>query len=121
MQELVYYFNTYYKATAELARARRPFVTPPAELLRLEARYAGHDRKSGLKLLQAAFAAEDRKIPVLFKQYAALFDDDGFQTLVFSRDPDFADCLDGLCMTDLRQLKATKRERYVAARHGSDA
>jgi putative hemolysin len=121
MQELVYYFNTYYQANAELASARRPFAMPPAVLQRLEARYAEHDRKSGLNLLQEAFAAEDRKIPVLFKQYAALFDDDGFQTLVFSRDPDFADCLDGLCMADLRKLKATKRERYVAARHGSDA
>ncbi|MDR0780423.1 MAG: lysophospholipid acyltransferase family protein [Pseudomonadales bacterium] len=121
MQELVYYFNTYYKASTELASAQRPFALPCAVSQRLAARYTGQDRKSGFALLQEAFAAENRKIPVLFKQYAALFDDDGFQTLVFSRDPDFADCLDGLCMADLRKLKASKRERYVTTAQGSDA
>jgi hypothetical protein len=119
-QELVYYFNNYYQSSAKLASARQPFTLPPVTHERLKERYQGHDRKSGLTLLQASFAAQGRKIPILFKQYAALFDADGFQTLAFSRDPDFADCLDALCMTDLRQLKASKRDRYVAARHGSD-
>jgi len=115
MEELVHYFNAYHGCTLPLAQAKRPFALPEATQARLAARYAGCDRRQGLALLQQSFQAQQRRIPVLFKQYAALFGEAGFQLLVFSRDPDFADCLDGLCMADLRLLKATKRERYVAS------
>jgi hypothetical protein len=50
---------------------------------------------------------------VLFKQYAALFEVGGFKTLAFSIDPDFADCIDGLCLTELALLKPAKRQRYL--------
>jgi len=119
-EELVYYFSTYYGCPQKLATARHPFQIRPEQVTRLNQRYANLDRQQGMTLLQSAFQENGLKIPVLFKQYAALFEDGGFQTLVFSSDPDFADCLDGLCMADLSLLRATRRERYVAARHGSD-
>lgn len=115
-EELVYYFTTYYGAQRKLAAARQPFNLAPACIARFERRYAGLDREQGLALLQESFTNAGHRIPVLYKQYTALFENDGFQVLVFSIDPDFSDCLDGFCMTDLHQLKANKRERYIAAR-----
>jgi hypothetical protein len=52
-------------------------------------------------------------VPVLLKQYAALFEAGGFQLLAFSIDPDFSDCLDGLFLADLTKLKPAKRKRYL--------
>lgn len=115
MEELVYYFSRFYGCAEQLAVARQPFhfaVKREAELTRL---YEGLDRDSGMAQLHASFEAMDCRIPVLYRQYTALFEDSGFQALVFSRDPDFADCLDGLCLTDLTLLKANKRARYIPA------
>jgi hypothetical protein len=50
---------------------------------------------------------------MLFKQYAALFEEGGFKLLSFSVDPDFGNCIDGLFLADLHQMKASKRKRYL--------
>ena len=116
IEELVFYFSTYYGSQQKLASARHPFRIRDAHHSRLQALYQGLDRRQAMALLLAAFQESGLKIPVLFKQYTALFEDQGFETLVFSSDPDFADCLDGMCMADLSQLRANKRERYIASR-----
>jgi len=52
---------------------------------------------------------------VLYKQYAALFEEGGWPLLGFSVDAEFGNCLDGLFMADLQQLKANKRARYLGS------
>lgn len=113
MEELVHCFSRHYGSTEVLATARTPFRPDPARTAGLEARYAGLTRAAALLQLQEAFTAQGCRMPVLFRQYTALFEDEGFRTLVFSRDPDFANCLDGLCLTDLQRLKPAKRARYL--------
>lgn len=120
-EELTWYFSTYYGADSRLAEARKPFVLGEASKFRFQNRYAGSDREQGFALLQESFNKAGYRIPVLYRQYTALFEEGGFQLLVFSTDPDFSDCLDGFCMADLSRLKATKRERYVAIKPGSRA
>src|SRR5690606_1359233 len=102
MEELVYCFEHYYGSAETLATARTPFALTPTRAAEREAHYRGLSREAGLARLQEAFAAQDCRMPVLFRQYTALFGVDGFRPLVFTRDPDFANCLDGLCLTDLQ-------------------
>jgi putative hemolysin len=116
MEELVFYFSKYYSGSRSLAKAHHPFVFSAGQFDNLQALYEGLSREAGFVRLQQSFDTLGHKIPVLYRQYAALFEEGGFKTLVFSRDPDFADCLDGLCMTDLSLLKANKRERYIPSR-----
>jgi len=119
--EMVFYYEHFYGHVTShatlpaksLARGRTPFLLSAGETALLQQKYAGHDKESGFKLLQDAFTAADSKIPVLFKQYAALYEDGGFKLLAFNIDPDFANCIDGLFMADLTQLKANKRKRYL--------
>ena len=117
MEELVYCFSRYYGCAQPLAVARQPFVFGPARRMELERLYEGLDRDAGMAQLQASFEAMQCRIPVLYRQYTSLFEDGGFQALVFSRDPDFGDCLDGLCLTDLTRLKPGKRARYIPSPH----
>jgi putative hemolysin len=116
MEEPVYCFSRYYGAARTLAVAREPFRLTDPRKAELERLYEGLDRDVDMAQLQASFEAMDCRIPVLYRQYTALFEDGGFQALVFSRDPDFADCLDGLCLTDLSLLKQNKRARYIPSR-----
>ncbi len=120
-EELVFYFTTYYGAQHRLATAHQPFTLSVAAIARLQARYADHDREQGFALLLDSFSSAGYRIPVLYRQYTALFEDEGFQVLLFSIDPDFSDCLDGFCMADISRLKASKRERYIALKPKSGA
>lgn len=119
--ELVYYFSTYYAAPETLAEACTPYPPDPDLSAPFSVRYQGLNRAAGFAELQRSFDAAGFRVPVLYRQYTALFEEGGFQALVFSIDPDFGDCLDGLCMADLHYLKATKRERYVAVKPGAQA
>ncbi len=100
IDQLVFFYQRYYTCPQALASARQPYFIEPEDRCRLDEIYHGLDREAGFEVLQRAFQAEGEKVPVLFKQYAALFEEGGFQLLAFSVDPDFSDCIDGLFMAD---------------------
>ncbi|GAB3097411.1 lysophospholipid acyltransferase family protein [Aestuariicella hydrocarbonica] len=110
---LVFYYQRYYTCPQALASAKQPYFIEPERRCEMEALYLGLDREEGFALLQKAFQLEGEKVPVLFKQYASLFEEGGFQLLAFSVDPDFSDCIDGLFLADLSKLKVAKRKRYL--------
>ncbi|RYY03465.1 MAG: GNAT family N-acetyltransferase [Gammaproteobacteria bacterium] len=113
---LVYYYERYYcpaGVSETLADAKHPHETDEDELIYLQQQFSGLDRKQGFELLQKKFTMQDHKIPVLFKQYAALYEEGGYQLLAFSVDSEFGNCVDGLFIADLTLMKATKRARYL--------
>jgi hypothetical protein len=109
----VYFYQTFHAGCSRLARARIPYNLDKRLQRKFEFKYNGLDKSQAMELLQENFARKNTRIPVLFKQYAALFENDGFQALECSVDPSFGDCVDVLCMADLNRLKATKRKRYI--------
>ncbi len=113
MDTLVYFYRRYYASSDQLAKANHPYLLSTAKIQQLSELFADKDADAAFDLIQQRFAEKGHKLPVLFKQYTALFERGGFQSIVFSRDPDFGDCLDGLCMADLTKLKANKRKRYI--------
>jgi hypothetical protein len=78
----------------------------------LQRTFAKLTRDEGFELLQQKFTEMDCKIPVLYKQYAALYEDGGYHSLAFSVDTDFGSCVDGLFVGDITKMKAAKRARY---------
>lgn len=110
---LVYYFQRYHGSAQCLAKAYVPFQVEEAFIAQFEREFAARDRDEAFDYLQQMFVAHGVKLPMLFKQYAAAYEEGGFQALVFSVDPDFGDCLDGMCMGDLQKLKASRRKRYI--------
>ncbi|BFM05871.1 lysophospholipid acyltransferase family protein [Halioxenophilus aromaticivorans] len=112
-EEMVFYYQRFYNHSQTLAVSRMPFTISSQRNTQLEQKYLGCDREQGFKLLQQSFTEQGKKIPVLFKQYAALYEEGGFKLLAFNVDPNFSDCIDGLFIADLHQLKAAKRKRYL--------
>lgn len=109
---LVFYYQRYYYSPPVLAGARHPHFIEPEDFQRMNAEFADLDRERGFEQLQAQFTALGYKLPVLFKQYAALYEAGGYQLLAFSVDSDFGNCVDGLFMGDLHKMKASKKLRY---------
>jgi putative hemolysin len=113
VEELVYFFTTYYGTAKPIVTPLQEFALPALSQLHFHEKYNGQDVDGAFALLQESFQAQGLRIPVLFKQYTAQYEPGGFHTLAFSIDPDFADCIDGFCLADLGQLKASKRKRYI--------
>lgn len=110
---LVFYYERYYQHPDHLADGKHPHQIDENQLIELQQRFSKLDRDQGFEVLQQEFAARDCKIPVLFKQYAALYENFGYQLLAFSVDSEFGNCVDGLFMGDLVMMKANKRARYL--------
>lgn len=110
---LAYFYHRYHGCVDTLAHARHPYELDPDFVNQLDRVFADKTRDDAFDLMQERFNERGHKLPVLFKQYAALFEEGGFKSIVFSVDPDFGDCMDGLCMSDLHQIKPNKRKRYI--------
>ena len=110
---LAYYYHRYHPSPEHLASAYQPYVLDDSTIVELDKLFGERDRYDGFDFMQQQFKQLGHKIPVLFKQYSALFEEGGFTNIVFSVDPDFNDCIDGLCMADMTKLKASKKNRYV--------
>jgi len=110
---LVYFYRRYYACPLDLAKAHHPYLLTSETLDQLEQSFDKRDSDAAFDYMQTLFAEQGHKLPVLFKQYTALFHAGGFQSIVFSRDPEFGDCLDGLFMADMSKLKLSKRKRYI--------
>jgi putative hemolysin len=116
---LVGYYERYYRRHAPgspeaMATGRRPYRLDAAAAAAVQMRFEGLDAAQGLASLQQAFREADCKIPVLFKQYAGLYEEGGYEAIDFSVDVEFGDCVDGLFLGDLHFMKAAKRARYLA-------
>lgn len=113
MDLLSYYYLRFHGTEAKLAQAKKPFCLTPEKKQQMRVAFDNKNKDEAFQYLLDQFQQHQCKLPVLFKQYASLFEDGGFQALEFSIDPDFGDCLDGLCVADLQKLKANKRKRYI--------
>ena len=112
---IVHFHQHYYGSKTSVATARNPFVVSRAiDKVAAEA-WADRDVHSGFDTLREQLALFDVKLPTLYRQYVDLCEPDGVQFLAFGTDPAFGHCVDGLIRLDLTRLRATKRERYLAA------
>lgn len=68
------------------------------------------------RVLKSTLKNYGYSIPVLFKKYSELCEEDGVKFLDFGIDKDFSNCVDGLVFLELEKLKQSKRNRYFSAK-----
>lgn len=121
MDLLAYYYLRYHGSEGALAKAKRPYELSAQVRAELDELFGTKSQTQAFEFLLEQFQQCHRRLPVLFKQYASLYEPGGFQALEFSVDPDFGDCLDGLCVADLHKLKPSRRRRYIGDHVSSSA
>jgi putative hemolysin len=109
---MVFYYEHYYPSNFLVADGKHPHQIEESALIELQGAFTKLTRAEGFELVQQEFAKLGCKIPVLYKQYAALYEEGGYQVLAFSVDTEFGSCLDGLFVGDLTKMKLAKRARY---------
>lgn len=112
---LVYYYQRYYQPMDSRVTGRHPHLISSELLASFKTRFAQLERHQAFAEMQRQFHEKGHKVPTLFKQYAALYEDGGYQLLAFSVDSDFGQCIDGLFMGDLTMMKTEKRQRYLSS------
>lgn len=110
---LVLFYQHYYSNPQAVAQGKHEQEIDEGTRQQFAQQFADLARDAAFELLQQLFVDAGHKIPVLYKQYAALYDDGGYHLLAFSVDSEFGNCLDGLFIGDLTLMKAAKRARYL--------
>ena len=82
-------------------------------MTQLKSQFIGNDYKADFIQLKHLLANMGASIPTLYKQYCELTDADGVKFIDFGVDKDFNNCIDGLVLLDITQLKPKKRQRYL--------
>ncbi|MCT8124517.1 MAG: GNAT family N-acyltransferase [Alishewanella aestuarii] len=111
---MVYFYSLYFQDEQQTAVSNQPYQLPHAILQQLQQHFSGQDYAADFVQLKHLLANMGVSIPTLYKQYSELCEPGGVKFLAFGTDPDFADCIDGLVLVDLTQLKAQKRARYLS-------
>jgi len=115
-KDLMIGFYRLYFGTGEdqIARSRSPYPTEDSSLLAQQV-FCGNDYKQDFMTLKHNLDNMGSAIPTLYKQYSELCEPGGVRFLDFGVDPDFNNCIDGLVLVDLTQLKERKRQRYIGS------
>lgn len=110
---LVYFYGLYFPAPTKLATSHQPYQLADEDWHQLKHTFVGNNYSKDFKQLKHLLANMGTAVPTLFKQYGELCDNDGVKFLSFGVDPNFANCVDGLVLVDITQLKEKKRNRYM--------
>ncbi|MEI7377967.1 MULTISPECIES: lysophospholipid acyltransferase family protein [Dickeya] len=107
---LIAFYRLHFAPSQMLARSRRPYPASLPDVLR---QFEGDDYQQDLTRLKSILSNMGCSIPTLYKQYSELCEPGGVQFIDFGVDPDFNNCVDGLVLVDLQQLKPSRYQRYI--------
>lgn len=109
---LIFFYKLYFADSANQPCSRNPFrfSLPVTDLSQS---FVGNNYHQDLVHLKSLLATMGSSIPTLYKQYTELCPPGGVVFLDFNVDHDFGNCVDGLVVVDIAQLKPAKRKRYI--------
>ncbi|MBI5726505.1 MAG: GNAT family N-acetyltransferase [Ignavibacteriales bacterium] len=110
---IVYFYKKWFSANTEMLRSKNRFEIPAYIEKQCAELFSGNDQKTEQKLLKDKLKQFNVAVPPLFKQYTGLCTEGGVSFLDFGTDPDFANCIDGLILVDIKMMKPEKRDRYI--------
>ena len=109
---LIFYYSYYYKSDEVLLESRLPYQYSK-DVKSLKEMFTLDDKKGDFKRLKLALANVGVVVPTLFKQYTDICHDGGVNFQGFNIDPDFSNCVDGLIIVKIDQIKDKQRRRYI--------
>lgn len=110
---MVYYFNKWFPPKKNLAISKAPYVFNEEKTTSLSKIFTGQNNKDDYKILKVSLKNLGVAIPILYKHYTELCDEDGVQFLAFGTDALFENCIDGLILVDISKIREEKLQRYI--------
>lgn len=110
---IVNYFSKWYGDNTKLVNSKQKFVVSQYSLTIRNKLFNGATAKEDYRTLKNMLKPLGYTVPVLYKHYADLCEIGGVKFLDFGTDPDFENCIDGLILVDVNQIKEEKRKKYI--------
>ncbi len=110
---IVYYFLKWFGSEQYLAEAKNKYRLSDAVISKYDEIFIGANYKEDYRTLKNMLKPSGYSVPILYKHYSELCDDNGVRFLDFGVDPDFENCIDGLILVDINKIRDDKRERYI--------
>ena len=109
---LITFYQRHYAATSPWAIARSPYLTGTPYKVPGTGSPVDLNYKEEFSQLKRKMSDMKLAVPALYKQYTELCEPGGVEFVDFNIDKDFADCVDGLVVVDLENIKASRKQRY---------
>lgn len=113
ISRIAHHYSSHYNKIPVRVQPRVPFKMDAAVIRQLSQEQAGLDIEQDFKALRDTLAELGLPVPILYKHYSQVTEQDGVTFCAFNVDEDFGDCVDGFVIADLDKLKPRKRERYL--------
>lgn len=110
---IVRFYQKHFADKESLASARVPYVFDAELQHRVNSTLVSQDADTDFTTMREQLAHMNVSVPTLYKQYADICEPSGVRFIDFNIDANFGNCIDGLVMVDLQQLKPAKRKRYL--------
>lgn len=112
-KHIIYFYNKWFSDSQKLSIAKNKFSLSDKDKIELNRLYPSKDYKTDYVILKDILKHLGYTIPVLYKQYSELCDQDGIKFIDFCVDPDFNDCVDALILVEVDKIKQAKKDRYI--------
>jgi len=112
-KSIVYFYNKWFGSINDVAKSKSKFLIPEKDIKKLSELFNGKDYKEDFKILKNSLKPLGFTVPVLFKHYSDLCNEDGVKFLDFGVDDTFENCIDGLIVLNVDKIKKEKKERYI--------
>lgn len=110
---IVYYFQKWFDDIDDFAESKNKFILSNKTADDLSKIFISDNYKEDYRILKNLLKPTGYTVPVLYKHYSELCNDNGVKFLDFGVDPDFENCVDGLILVDVHKIKDEKRERFI--------
>ena len=113
VEAMVFYFTKWFPPQTELANSHRKYLIGDRKKEELSQTFVGRNAKEDYKILKNMLRPVGYSIPVLYKHYSDLCENNGVQFMDFGIDPDFENCVDGLIFVNVDLIKEEKKQKYI--------
>ena len=110
---LIHFYQSQFPSQVELAKSHNAYFITDERSHQLHRLFNGNNYADNFKILKRTLANMGVSVPTLFKQYGELCEEQGVQFIDFGIDTEFGDCIDGLVLVDIHQLKPHKAQKYL--------
>jgi putative hemolysin len=109
------FFDTYFGDGTNLVKPKTEYNFKSDEYLNnmLKSELSTNNYKTDFLVVKNLLKNLNSSIPILYKQYAELCEDDGIKFCAYSVDQNFASCVDSFIVVEISKIKETQKKRYI--------
>lgn len=115
---IVYYYQKWFSPKDETVTAKNKYIITNQQKSENLKILSSQSYEQDFVLLKSTLRNYGYSVPILFRKYTDLCEQDGVKFLDFCVDVNFSNTVDGLALLDLNKLKPQKRKRYFRTDSG---